>query len=114
MAEDSDVLQKQIKDRFFISSGTKRSNGLITIINKKFEQIQEIYKDERILITSCKNQDHTFIIVNTYSPSDTETNKQFFLQRLNDKLNTYTADYIDRHNTHIAVLGDFNTVHLIQ
>ena len=82
MAEDSDDLQKQIKDRFFISSGTKRSNGLITIINKKFEQIQEIYKDERILITSCKNQGHTFIIVNTYSPSDTETNKQFFFTKI--------------------------------
>ena len=68
--------KNKLKIVFFISSGTKRSNGLITFINKKFEQIQEIYKDERILITWCKNQEHTFIIVNT------EINKQIFFTKI--------------------------------
>ena len=76
-----------------MSAGTKRSNGLITILNKNLESVKELYKDERVLIISCKKDEEHFVVVNTYSPSDTESNKVKFLDSLNEKITRYTTKH---------------------
>ena len=87
------------------SPGTNHQSGLLTLIDNDFSDIQELYRDARILISKAYTEETDYVIINAYGPSHKEIEKQTFLQHLDKLLQKYSNP-----NSVCILAGDFNTV----
>ena len=86
--------------------GSNRSKGLLTLFSPRFKEsdIKEVFKSERILISSIKMDKELIFIVNVYAPCE-NGDKIEFLQFLSNTL----SHYIDNEGLSKTICaGDFN------
>ena len=89
-----------------ISFGTGRGKGLITLFHKKFESlgISEVFKTDRLLVSTFELGEEKVILVNVYAPSENNEKAPFF-----NNLSSFLNDNIPNLNRdHIVLLGDMN------
>ena len=90
----------------FYSGGTRHSNGLLILINPKFqcEKIELTHKKDRYLIIQITLQDELYTIVNCYAPSSANLSEKLsFLDELETTIQNMYSNYI-------LVCGDFNMI----
>ena len=68
--EDLNILQKEWPRTIHLSTGTRRSKGLITIFDKKIEEknIIHIESKERYIMPEIKLEDRSMMVINAYAP----------------------------------------------
>ncbi len=109
--DDVEDWKKHVRGcHFLYSPGTKNSKGLITVFGQSFEDPEQIFRNDRVLITKAKRSNYYYIIINIYAPSDNEPNKINFIKSLNSIIANQVANQLTQENTHLVVLGDCNCV----
>ena len=88
------------------SRGTGRGKGLITLFHEKFDQemVTEIFKTDRLLVSSIKIGSETLTVINVYAPCETNDKANFF----NCLLDTLHDNIPALYDSHYVVMGDFN------
>ena len=106
--KEAETLQLNWKGKIFCSPGTTHKAGLLTFLGDRFENGEEIYRDERVLIIKAKLEvveENNFFVINVYAPANNEYEKQQFLNKLDKTINTH----VDL-NSYAILAGDFNSV----
>ena len=89
-----------------ISPGTGRGKGLITLFNKKYldNEVEEVFKTDRILASSFSLDSEKILIINIYAPCE-NADKSMFFDSLSTVLDTNLKELLQGH---IILLGDLN------
>ena len=105
--EDKPLIEKEWEGQFHISEGTKRSKGLLTLFNKslKEDEINSIFINNRVIISSVNFDENVIKIINIYGPSGEQEKITFF-----QDLTTIIDTKIDIDNDNWLVMGDANIV----
>ena len=101
---DYDYVKKQWGGMIHQSSGTNRSKGLCTIFHSRFEEkdVQLIFKNDRMIISSLNVDKNKIFFVNIYSPC-IDVEKPAFYDDLQAEIRRHVQVDDD-----IICLGDFN------
>ena len=93
---------------FFHISGSNNSNGLIILVNNKFNQLNDpkvVCSDKRILGLEFLCDNKKILIVNVYAPNVNKEKEPFFNKLTNFLEVTNQNDY-----EYILLCGDWNSV----
>ena len=110
VAEDVEVIEREWKDIFHISPGTKHSKGLLTLFNSSLNnlKITKLLSKNRVLVSSLSVNNESLIISNVYAPCDNLNNRISFFMDLENTLMSVVDKY-EASLENLIVLGDFNT-----
>ena len=106
--EDKENIRREWGENFYMSPGTNKRKGIITLFSKEIEpeSVSLLFVSDRILITAFCLNDSNFAVINIYSPWD--INEKFiFMKNLNYTIKSVCQKHCIEN---IILLGDFNTV----
>ena len=107
LLEDKELIAREWGGPFHITEGTKHSKGLLTLFGVDFDEseINNIYFNDRIIISSLNFDDNHITIINIYGPCG-EKEKIIFLK----DLSVIIDDNILNEDSLTILLGDTNIV----
>ncbi len=100
------VVSSKVNSKFWISSGTTNSAGVLTIVGSNFKEI-EIFRDDsgRQLFIVVESNTEKFLVANVYCPNDHRRSKEF-VDEVYNKILQIRNKYPD---VHTILAGDFNS-----
>ena len=106
--KDINLLENKWKGTIIYTEGTNHSKGLCILFDNYFKKdnIKLIFKNERIILSSCKIGDMTLYVCNIYAPNNINEKIKFF-KNFQKILSDHVNDFLLQS---IVVLGDFNCV----
>ena len=104
---DIRIIEREWGSKFHIAEGTKRSKGLLTLINKSIPAscFSLVSESDRCLISNISIDDTYFSIINVYAPC-INADKQSFLNNIFKSVTELQSNL----DSNLIIVGDFNMV----
>ena len=104
---DKHIIEKEWGSKFHLAEGSKRSKGLLTLLNNRFPVscFSLVSESDRCITSKICIDDTCFYILNVYAPC-INADKQLFLNKIVDNINQIQSN----PDANFLILGDFNMV----